>query len=209
MISPVANLNARERRLLTATVSVLTVAAIFLGARTGYATIRELDRQIADRELEIEGLRQQNAQAAAVNAAYDRVVTEHSSALTIAEIHDALRREIFRLTQVDLPAKDDKPARTMQLVRIPTLQEGQLTQGIGHREYQIRFQIPSARLDFLLAFLERVEESDQLLRIDSLDIGRPPDSTSVQALVQITRTVLDNPEAVGAADASSPPEDAQ
>ena len=207
MTNPLATLNSRERMLLTATVAVLGAAAILLGGRTGYATIRELDRQIADRELEIEELTQQNVQASAVNAAYDRVVKEHSSALTIAEIHDALRREIFRLTQVDLPAKGDKPARTMQLVRIPTLQEGQLTQGIGHREYQIRFQIPSAGLDFLLSFLERVEESEQLLRIDNLDIGRPPDSTGVQALVQITRTVLDNPEAAANPNRAAAAED--
>ncbi len=209
MSNPLANLNPRERRLLTATAAVLIVAATLLAGRTGFATMRELDRQIADRELEIEGLTQQNVQAEAVNAAYDRVVTEHSSALTVAEIHDALRREIFRLTQVDLPAKDDKPARTMQLVRIPTLQEGQLTQGVGHREYQIRFQIPGANLELLLAFLERIEESEQLLRIDNLDIGRPPDSTGVQALVQITRTVLDNPEAVIAEQDSSATEDVE
>jgi len=78
-------------------------------------------------------------------------------------------------------------------VRIPTLQEGQLTQGEGHREYQIRFQIPAAGLNYLLSFLQRIEESNQLLRIDNLDIGRPPDGTGVQALIQITRTVLDNP----------------
>jgi len=209
MNSFLAKLSSRERALVAATVTILAAAALVFGGRAGYNTIRELDRQIADRELEIEGLTQQNMQAAAVNAAYARVVTVHSSALTIAEIHDALRREIFRLTQVDIPAKGDKPARTMQLVRIPTLQEGQLTQEEGHREYQIRFQIPTAGLDFLLSFLERIEESDQLLRIDNLDIARPPDSKGVQAMVQITRTVLDDPQAVAAGKNAAAAEDGQ
>jgi hypothetical protein len=195
MMGLLDRLNARERRLLTLTATVLGAAAIVLGGRQAIGSIRELNRQIADREQEIENLTQQNVQATAINAAYDRVVKEHSSALTIAEIHDALRREIFALTQVELPAKDDKPARTMQLVRIPTLQEGQLTQGVGHREYQIRFQIPAAGLDQTLSFLERIEASEQLLRIDVLDLARPPDSKGVSALLQITRTVLDNPEA--------------
>ena len=84
MSSPLDRMNPRERVLLVATLSVLAVAAVLLGVRKGYATLRELDRQIADREAEIEGLRQQNVQAEAVNTAYDRVVTEHSSQLTMA-----------------------------------------------------------------------------------------------------------------------------
>lgn len=196
MTNPLERLNPRERRLLAATSSIILIGALLLLGRTAIATVLDLDDRIADRELEIENLAQQNAQADAVNAAYARVVTEHSSELTMAEIHDALRREIFRLTQVEFPATVDKPARTLQLVRIPTLQEGTLTEGVGHREYQIRFQIPGANLDFLLAFLERIEESEQLLRIDNVEIGRPPQATSVSAVMQITRVVLDNPEAV-------------
>jgi hypothetical protein len=196
MSNTLGRLNARERRLLAITATLMAAGAVLLLGRTAFAAVRDLNDRIADRELEIENLSQQNAQADAVNSAYSQVVQEHSSELTMAEIHDALRREIFQLAQVEMPAKGDQPAKTVPLVRIPTLLEGTLTQGVGHREYQIRFQVPVARLEYLLVFLERIEESDQLLRIDTIEIGRPPQVTNVSAMLQITRTVLDNPEAV-------------
>ncbi len=198
MTNPLERLNPRERTLLFATVAVLALGALFFAGRTVIAAVRGLDDRIADRELEVEQLTQQNAQASAVNAAYASVVKVHSSAFTVAEIHDNLRREVMRLAQVEFPATAEKPARTMYLVRIPALEEGQITQGEGHRDYQIRFQIPVARLEFLLAFLERIEASEQLLRIDNIEIARAPDAAGVQATVEITRTVLDDPEGADA-----------
>lgn len=195
MSNALDRLSARERRLVGATLGVIALGAMLLLGRTAIATVRGLDEAIAQRELDIENLAQQNAQADAVNEAYASVVKQHSSGLTAAEIHDALRREIFELTHMNVPAKGDQPARTVQYVRIPTLQEGTLTESAGHREYQIRFQIPSVGLEALLLFLERIEASDQLLRIDNLDIARPPQSPVVSAALEITRVVLDNPDA--------------
>jgi len=194
MSNPLARMNPRERLLLAATAGVIALGAVLLLGRTAIATVNGLNDTIEERELEIENLSQQNAQADAVNETYARVVTEHSSELTAAEIHDALRREIFELTQMSLPAKDDQPERTVQYVRIPTLQEGTLTEGVGHREYEIRFQIPATSLAGLLLFLERIENSDQLLRIDNIEVGRSPQHEVVSAVLQITRVVLDNPE---------------
>ncbi len=188
-------LSPRERRLFGITLSVVALAAAALGVRAALANLRELDDRIAGLEFELDGLQQQFVQRGAVDAAYNEVVSEHSSRLTPSEIHDHLRRAIYDLSQVDFPARDDKPARTVQLVRIPTIDEGELKQGDGHREYRIRIDIPSATMNLLLTFVGRIETSDQLLRIDRLDIGRIPGTQTVHASMEITRTVLDDPSA--------------
>ena len=195
MNNRLADMNPRERRLLGATIAVLLLAASVLGARGALANLRSLNGKIDQLEFELVNLEQQHIQRSTVDAAYRAVVTEHSSRLTVAEIHDNLRREIYDLAQVDIPATADKPATTMQLVSIPALEMGELKEGDGHREYRIQFDIPVARLDLLIGFLQRIESSDQLLRIDRLDVGRTPGGQSVNAALQITRTVLDNPEA--------------
>ena len=197
MAGRLEQLSARERRLFGITLSVIVLAALALGVRGAIGNLRELDDRIGQLEYELENLQQQYVQRGVVDSAYTRVVSENSSRLTEAEIHDFLRREIYALSQVEFPARDDKPARTMQLVRIPTINEGELRQQDGHREYRVRIDIPVARLDFLLAFVGKVELSDQLLRIDRLDIGRTPGGQTVHASLDITRTVLDNPELAG------------
>ncbi len=193
-----AAMNPRERRLLAVTLSVVLIAGLFLGVRGALLHLRDLDGRIGQLEFELENLKQQYVQRDAVDAAYNAVITEHSSSLTVAEIHDHLRREIFKLAQVPLPATEDKPERVMQLVRIPTLEMGELKETNGHREYHIRFDIPAARLDRLLGFLQRIETSDQLLRIDRVEVGRVPGTQRVHAALEITRTVLDNPESAAA-----------
>lgn len=203
----VAKLSARERRLavLTALV-VIGAAAVFVG-RLAAQHVTRLGTRIEQAELELENLTKQYMQRGAVDAAYRQVIAEHSSELTKQEIHDNLRREIYRLARVELPARGEKPARVVELVRIPALREGQLKEsGKGYREYHIRFRIPTAHINLLVQFLERIETSEQLLRIDMLKIMRSPQSSQVEAVVGITRTVLDNPDqprsAPSAADAA-------
>jgi hypothetical protein len=205
MAGRLGNLSARERRLFVVTFSVVLVAVAFLVVRGALANLRELDDRIANLEFELEQLHEQYLQRAIVDEAYESVVTVHSSRLTAAEIHDNLRREIYALTQVNYPGKDGKPPRTVQIVRIPTIDEGELKQGEGHREYRVRIDIPSARLAALLNFIGKVEMSDQLLRIDRLDIGRLPGGQTVHASLDITRTVLDNPEGRDAAGEAGAP----
>lgn len=188
-------LTARERRLFGITVSVVLFAVAAWGVRAALANLRELDERIAGLEFELDTLQQQFVQRGAVDAAYNAVVSEHSSNLTTSEIHDHLRRAIYALSQVTFPPRDGKPARTVQLVQIPTIDKGELKQDEGHREYRIRIDIPSASLNLLLTFIGRIETSDQLLRIDRLDIGRIPGTQTVHASMDITRTVLDDPSA--------------
>jgi hypothetical protein len=194
MTAPLTNMNPRERRLLGATVAVVLIGAAFLGVRGAIANLSRLNGRIDQLELELENLHQQFVQRGVVDAAYNALVTEHSSNLTVAQIHDHLLREIFELSRTTTPAAEGQPETVTQLVTIPTLEMGELKQGAEHREYRIQFDVPVAPLGSLLAFLQRIETSDQLLRIDRLEIGRSPGSQLVHASIEITRTVLDNPE---------------
>lgn len=187
--------NPRERRLFAVTAAVVVVSGATLGGRAALQRLRDLDDRILQREVELENLQTQYVQRGVVEQRYEQIVTEHSSALTVEEIHDNLRREIYDLTRIQLPATKDKPSRPMTLVRIPTLREGRLTdEGEGYREYQVRFQIRPASPDLIFAFVQRIENSDQLLRIDEFEMGRPASGKQAGATFVITRTVLDDPE---------------
>ena len=196
MSNPLSNLSARERRLIVITLLVIGGSACVLLGLQGYNRIASLYGEIDRLEQELMNLTQHNAQLSAVEEAYRQVVGEHPAEMTKEEIHDNLRREIFRLAKTVIPAKGGRPAREVDLVRIPTLREGLLREeGEGYREYEIRFRIPLTRVQNLMRFLQRIETSSQILRIDSLDLSRSPESTQVQATLVITRTVLDNPDA--------------
>lgn len=199
MSNALANLSARERRLAALTLVVLTGAVcVLLGLRV-YNHIASLDGKVAQLEQELLNLTQQSAQRGSVEAAYREVVRVHSSEMTKEEIHDNLRREIFSLAMTTVQGKKGGPDRQVELVKIPTLREGQLKEeGEGYREYQIRFRIPSTGVRNLMRFLQRIETSSQILRIDGLDMGRSPGSTKIHATLIITRTVLDSPDAARA-----------
>lgn len=188
------NLNPRERRLAGITAGLIAVAAVFLLGRQAVLNLSRLQADVAQAEQELENLTRQYVQRGAVDAAYRRVVKQHSSELTKQEIHDNLRREIYRLATVQVPG--GKGGGTRQLVRIPRLPGGQLNErGEGFREYAIRFNIPAVHIVGLVQFLERVEASEQFLRIDTLEIRRRARTPVVEATVGITRTVLDDPDA--------------
>ena len=194
-----ASLSLRERRLAALTVFVLTGAAFVLSGLRAYDHVASLDGKIAQLEQELLNLTQQSAQRSSVEAAYLEVVEAHSSEMTKEEIHDNLRREIFSLARTTVPGKEGAPDRQINLVKIPTLREGLLKEeGEGYREYQIRFRIPSTGVRNLMRFLQRIETSSQILRIDGLDMGRAPGSTKLHATLIITRTVLDSPDAARA-----------
>jgi len=204
MSSALSNLNSRER-LLAGVIGVLVIGgALAFGGMRGYNKLEDLDSQIARLEQELMTLAQQNAQRGSVESAYREVVSEHSSEMTVEEIHDNLRREIFRVAKVPVAGKDGKADRERILVRIPTLREGLLKEeSEGYREYQIQFRVPQARLQNLVRFIQRIETSSQILRIDSLELTRAPDAKLVAAAFVITRVVLDAPDAGGSARAST------
>lgn len=196
MSSVIAKLSARERRLAVLALLVLVGAGSVLVVLKCLNHVASLDREMAQLEQELLNLGQQNAQRSAVDAAYRDVVATHSSEMTKAEIHDNLRREIFALAKGTVKGKEGQPDREVEFVKIPTLREGILKEeGEGYREYQIEFRILSTQLVNVMRFLQRIEASSQILRVDRLDLGRPPASTQLHATLVITRTVLDNPDA--------------
>lgn len=188
------SLNPRERGLSIAVVALLVGGGLLFAGVSAKRNLDSLNSEIAQLEQELINLTQQNAQRSTIEAAYRMVVAEHSSEMTQEEIHDNLRREIFRLARVMLPGKDGAPARPLDLVKIQTLREGQLKDvGEGVREYQIQFRVPSAQFYNVMHFMERIETSGQILRIDAIDIARAPDGIRVQTNFVITRTVLHSP----------------
>ena len=60
----------------------------------------------------------------------------------------------------------------------------------GYRRYTINFHTEPARAQNLAQFLERLQQSDQVLRVDSLDITRQAATSVVTAMVKVTRTVI-------------------
>lgn len=196
MSSVFAKLTAREKRLAVFVVIVLVGAGSVLLVRQAYNHVAGLDSKMVQLEQELINLTQQSAQRSAIEAAYRAVVATHSTEMTQAEIHDNLRREIFSLAKRTVKGQKGQPDRQVDLVKIPTLRQGTLREeGEGYREYQVQVRILSTTLPDLLLFLQRIETSSQILRIDGLDLGRSPESTQVQATLVITRTVLDNPDA--------------
>jgi len=191
------NLNPRERVLLGITLGIVAVAAIgFLGYK-GKTKISDLDQQIARLELEVLNLNQLILQKDVVDDAFRSVVSEHSTTSSVEEIHDSLRREIFRLAlRHPDSAESQQPKNPNQkyLVQIPRLQEGNLKgEGEGYREYEISLRIPSGSFVNVLLFIRRLEESSMLLSIDSFEITRNPSKKIIAVSMDVTRTVLDNP----------------
>ena len=192
------NLNPRERTLLLITFVVLLVALLGLLGYKGKNRIQQLDRRIAGFEQEVLNLNQLLLQKDIVDGAFRTVVSEHSTTSSVEEIHDSLRREIFRLAlaKPELPA-DEQPnnPNLKYLVQIPRLQEGNLKEeGEGYREYQISLRIPRGTLLNVLMFMQRLEKSSMLLSIDRFEITRNPSKAIVAVSMDVTRTVLDNPE---------------
>lgn len=194
------NLSARERSLLSVTLVVVALAFLGLLGLKGKNRIDDLDQRIARHELEVLNLNQLILQKDIVDGAFRTVVSEHSTTSSVEEIHDSLRREIFRLALAnpDLPdAQQPANPQLKYLVQIPRLQEGNLKEeGEGYREYQISLRIPAGTFLNVLMFMRRLEESSMLLSIDSFEITRHPSKVLVSVSLEVTRTVLQNPEGV-------------
>jgi hypothetical protein len=191
MSRPGVSLTAREQRLLILTVILIVTVTIAGFGYKGYDYLSLLDRQIASGEQELLNLHEQTLQSRSVDAAYQQVISVHSTGMTKEEIHDSLRREIDRLAMVD----PDNPESKRYLIKIPALPPGVLREeGEGYQEYQIRFRVPSCRVIMALEFLRRLEQSNQLLRIDSFKLKRSHSSRLVSLTIAVTRTVLSEVE---------------
>lgn len=198
MSSMFSSLSEREQYLLWATVSLVALVLLVAVGYKGYEHIRILDRQISNNEQMLLNLCEQTLQTKSVDAAFAQVVSEHSSVMTKEEIHDSLRREIYRLAQKNPNIAESEQKGTESekyLIQIPVLREGVLREeGDGYREYQIRFRVPTCTLKTALEFLKRLEQSNQLLRIDSFEMARPHASTKLSLTIEVTRTVLSDVE---------------
>lgn len=191
------SLSERERKLviITSCLSALLFCA-WAGLRATN-TLNDLNSNIVRLEQELENLTQQQALGASVQSAFQEVESAHSSDWTEQQISDRLRREIYRLALKKPYSPDQSVAtasvssQTAYMVRIPVLREGTLTEfDDGYREYQVPIQIPKTTLRRLLQFIERIQKSPQMLRVDSLQIARPPTGTSIKVTMDVTRTVV-------------------
>lgn len=190
-------LSLRERTLALVTGCVVVASLCFGVVYRALGVLGDLESRIGQLEQELVNLAEQDAQGANVERAFAEVAAEHSSGWTEQEIHDRLRQEIYRLALKSPPAPDAKTSRRVlskdeYMVQIPRLREGVLKEkGEGYREYQIQLRIPGTKIENVLTFVERLQLSRQLLRIDALELARSPQGDYVAATMEITRTVVD------------------
>ncbi len=185
-------LNPRERLLMG------IVAAMVFGA-LGYAmftsAMETLDNQLAaiDRlEVRLINYSRQFARQEPVDAAFSQISSQHSVAWTAEEIQDRLGSEIYRLARQN-PGEPGSAGSGSFIVEIPSLPAGDLEsfEG-GYREYTLEFKTGRVHIDHLLTFLRRLAESPQALRIEAIDIQRPPESANqCVAVIRVKRTVVD------------------
>jgi len=188
----------REQLLAAAVVCLATAMLLVLGAREAWRTLDRLDREIARLSGDLVNHHYQIARRQSVDARFVAVANQHSSAWSESEIRDRLRQEIYRLANRVPPGLDAQgiPLSTGgeggALVSIPKLAQGRLKEsGGGFREYQISVHIPAAPIADMLAYLERLQESPQSLRLDRIDLRRDPARSEVSADLDITRIVID------------------
>ncbi|MBX7256366.1 MAG: hypothetical protein K1Y02_08380 [Candidatus Hydrogenedentes bacterium] len=194
MLAFIRKLSPSERRLAVLAAVLLAGAVLVVGTIRAIDSIAAMDETIADLQQDLLYYKQQTVQAEAVDKAYQAIATQHSSQWTQEEIHDRLWREIRRLTQKNLP-KPGEEAPPMQannlLVDIRNMEKGTLdNSGEGYRKYTVAFRTEDAPIQNLAQFLERLQQSDQALRVDSLEISRQPATTAVGAKFTVTRTII-------------------
>jgi len=192
MLAYWSKLSFRERVMFGVTSALILGAIVWFVARQAVGRIENLDEQVQSLQQELLTKKQYEARSDSIRRAYAEVAAEHSSKWTEAEIHDRLRREIYRLARLVPTAPAGSSATGDYLVKIPTLREGTLDEtGKGYREYHITIQIPSAPLRNVFIFLQRLQESRQTLRVDRFELARAHDTDIVGATIEVTRTVVD------------------
>lgn len=211
-----SKMSERERRLGLITLAMVLVVVGITVVRHGISQIRALDEQIAARIDALANDRMQAQMAGRVEALYRQRAGRHAEVARSADIRTDMQNEILRLSLYRMPSVDD-PNPSLQgssLVSIPKIPEGDLDElGEGYREYSIgRLGINNVRIDRLAQFLQRIEDSPKLLRVDKLAIKRPnPETGSINATLRVTRTLLDAlpPLETGAAETDDEPEAAE
>lgn len=190
--------SARERRLFVLTAAALLAALSFIAVLRALDRIDLLDANVAALEQRLRAYTEQMVVADKVYHAFQRIALQHSSQWTQEEIHDRLRVEIARLSMREAPpAGSPLPASSgAALVEIRQMPIGTLEDSdAGYRSYQIDFRTEPTSIQNLTTFIQRLQQSPQALRIDSLDIIRDPLSAQVTARLRVTRTIIDDADA--------------
>lgn len=194
MMAYLEKLTPSERRLAALAAAVALIAAVVLVVLRALDRIDTLDATIDGLEQNLLALTEQAAMAEPIEYAYRSMADQHSSQWTQEEIHDRLRIEITRLSLRDVPPEGQPLPATAggsgSLVDIRSMPMGALASGPGYRSYQINFKTEPAPIQNVATFLQRLQQSPQALRVDSLEIVRQALSDTVTASFRVTRTVI-------------------
>lgn len=190
-------MNPRERTLASLVGAMLVVGLAYGVVVPAQRYLQSLDEEIVAYEQQVMNDAVLLERSAAVDKAFAAIAAEHGSALTQYEIHDGLRKEIFRLTMRDMPATADAmtgaAATGQQILQFIELPEGTLTEGEeGYREYAIEFTTRPGTLSDHMLFLRRIQDSPMSLRVTRFDMVRAPEANAlVSAVIGLARTVVD------------------
>ena len=194
MISMWGRMAERERRLALLTLGVAVVVLAYFIVSRAASNLRDLDAAIEQQEIALIQLTQQAAQADVVEKAYSRVAEEHSSEWTRAKIRDQLSNEILRLALVEPPpaGAEAQDFAGPALVSFEKFSSGSLDdRGDGYREYHIPVKTKPTSIENVCTFLQRIQESDQHLRVDRIVIDRPnPVKPVVTADLIVVRAIV-------------------
>ena len=190
------NLNPRERTLAIIVLLLVLISVSVMMTRKAQAHLTNLEKMVDRKQQEIINYSLQIAKRKMVESQYVEIAGQHSSQWTASEIHDRLRQEIYRLAKKVPPelningTAEPTSNKRGDLVNIPKIGKGELHEGgEGYQEYSLKFRIPSGKFLDVLTFLERLQGSPQALRIDELEIKRPPSGTMVSTTIDITRII--------------------
>ena len=188
-------LSERERRLAVVTALVVMAFLVFLGWRFASGYLAVLDAEIARGESRLCQLTAQVARKDAVEQRFAATIRRHAPGRSQAEIHDALRDELLRLSLVHPPGSDtavsSSGGKEARLVDVPEWPPGILTSRDGYTEYSLHIRTRPTSPLALWRFIRRIGESVQALRFDRVDIiRRNPARPDVVGDIQVTRVIV-------------------
>jgi len=196
-----SKLSAREKALGLAVALMLGVGLAYLLISSALQHLERQEAMIDHYEQQLINYSRHMERRSRVDSAFGQIAAQHSSEWSGEEIYDRLGSEIYRLARQD-PGDPGSPGTGPEIVPIPQLPPGELqTNPEGYRSYTVEFKTGETTIQHIAAFLRRLEESPQALRIEALDIRRPPDKLEAgQATIRVNRTVVD-----GVQEAVEPP----
>jgi hypothetical protein len=194
MIAQWEKMSTREQSMFTITILLVLIFVSVMTTSAAMGTLRGLDDDVDRLEQTLINYTQQVERSPAVDIAFARITNQHGSQMTKEEIHDGLRREILRLSSLNMPSPgQDSITPGKRIVQWNSLPEGELKTGlVGYREYTIKFTTAQGSFQNFILFLRRLNESPQALRVQQLTLQRNFDSEeTVLGSLEVARTVVD------------------